>query len=166
MKMTPPRGVKRKSDNIPEGEVEELFDWEGDEIGVVPDEVDDDSNDEISDGEDNVASTGEDDTTHGEISSVVKLADVRSDDDDDDELKKDTKFIDDMGALLLNYEASNKLMPMYLNMERQYINVRRNVKQRLPPKGNKGPQKQCVNETEQEEQEDEYRNAFDFLNDF
>ena len=28
--------------------------------------------------------------------------------DDDDELKKDAKFIDDMGALLLHYEA-NKL---------------------------------------------------------
>ena len=32
--------------------------------------------------------------------------------DDDDELKKDAKFIDDMGALLLNYE-DNKLKLMY-----------------------------------------------------
>ena len=59
-------------------------------------------------------STGEEDTTHGEISIVVKLADVCTD-NDDDELKKYAKFIDDMGALLLNYEPSNKLMPMYLN---------------------------------------------------
>ena len=41
------------------------------------------------------------------------------DDDDDDELKKDAKFTDDTGALQLNYEASNKLMSMYLNMQRQ-----------------------------------------------
>ena len=62
---------------------------------------------------------------HGKISSVVKLADVCTndddddDDDDDDELKKDAKFTDDTGALQLNYEASNKLMSMYLNMQRQ-----------------------------------------------
>ena len=178
MKMiTPPKGVKRKFDKIPEDEDEELFDCEGDEIGVAPDEADDDSNDEISDREDNVAdndhmtgegaSTGEDDTTHGKISSVVKLADVCTDDDDDDNdddgLKKDAKFIDDMGALLRNYEASNKLMPMYLNMQRQYIKARRNVKERLAAKGNKEPQKQRVNEMEQE---DEYINAFDFINNF
>ena len=40
------------------------------------------------------ASTGEDDTTYGEISSVVKLDDVWTDDADDNELKKDAKFID------------------------------------------------------------------------
>ena len=135
---------------------------------------DDDPNDEISDHEDNVADndhmtgegarTGEDDTTC-EISSVVKLADVCTDDDDndDDGLKKDAKFIDDMGALLRNYEASNKLMPMYLNMQRQYIKAGRNVKERLAAKGNKEPQKQRVNEMEQE---DEYINAFDFINNF
>ena len=110
--------------------------------------------------------TVEDDTTR-EISSVVKLADVCTDDDDDDDdddgLKKDAKFIDDMGALLRNYEASNKLMPMYLNMQRQYIKARRNVKERLAAKGNKEPQKQRVNEMEQE---DEYINAFDFINNF
>ena len=33
---------------------------------------------------------------------------------DDDELKKDVKFIDDMGALLFNWEASSKFMPMCL----------------------------------------------------
>ena len=80
------------------------------------------------------ASTRPDGTTHGEISSVVKLADVCTDDDDDDdddddkeeeELKKDEKFID--GALLLNYKAFNKLLPMYLNMQRQYIRARQNV---------------------------------------
>ena len=69
--ITPSKGVKRKFDNIPEDEGEELFDCEWDEIGVAPD---DDPNDEISDHEDNVADndhmtgegarTGEDDTTH------------------------------------------------------------------------------------------------------
>ena len=85
------------------------------------------------------------------------------DDNDDDGLKKDAKFIDDMGALLRNYEASNKLMPMYLNMQRQYIKAGRNVKERLAAKGNKEPQKQRVNEMEQE---DECINAFDFINNF
>ena len=171
MKMiTPPKGAKRKFDKILEDEGEELSDREGDEIGVAPDEADDDSNDEISDREDNVAdnnhmtgegaSTGEDDTTHGKISSVVKLADVCTD-DDDDELKK--KFIGDMGALLRNYEASNKLMPMYLNMQHQYIKAQQNVKERLATTGNKEPQKQCANEMEQE---DKYINPFDFINNF
>ena len=107
------------------------------------------------------ASTEEDDTTHCEISNVIKLADVRTDDDDDDddELKKDTKFTDDMGALFLNYEASNKLMPLY-------IQARRNVKERLTTKGNKAPPQQRVNEMEQEAPEDEYRNMIDFLSNF
>ena len=141
MKMiTPPKGVKRKFDKIPEDESEDLYDCEGDKIDVVPDEADDGPNDEISDRADNVAdndhmkgegaSTGENDTTHGEISSVVKLA---------DEMKKDAKFIDEIGALLGNYEASYKLMPMYLNMQRHHINVRQNVKERLAAKGNKEP---------------------------
>ena len=122
--ITPPKGVKRKFNKIPEDEVEELFDCKGDEIGAAPDKADDCASDEISNREDNVAdndhmtgkgeSTGEEDTTYGEISIVVKLADVCTD-NDDDELKKYAKFIDDMGALLLNYEPSNKLMPMYLN---------------------------------------------------
>ena len=51
-----------------------------------------------------------------------------------------------MGALLRNYRASNKLMPIYLNMQRQYFNARRNVKERLAAKGNKESQKQRVNE--------------------
>ena len=55
---------------------------------------------------------------------------------------------------------------MYLNMQRRYIKARRNANERLAAKGNMEPQKQRVNEMEQEEQEDEYRNAFDFLNDF
>ena len=41
-------------------------------------------------------------------------------------------------------------MPMYLNMQRQY--ARRNVKENLNAKGNNKPQKQRVNENEQEEQ--------------
>ena len=102
------------------------------------------------------ASTEEDNTKHCEISNVIKLA-VRS--DDDDGLKKETKFTDDMGALLLNYEASNKLMPLY-------IQTRRNVKERLTTKGDNEPPKQRVNEMEQEEPKDEYRNMIDFLNDF
>ena len=67
---------------------------------MAPDEADNDPNDEISDGEDNVAdndhvtwegaSTTKDDTTQGEISSVVKLADLCTD-DHDDELKKRCK---------------------------------------------------------------------------
>ena len=40
---------------------------------------------------------------------------------DDDELKKDVTFIDDMGALLFNWEASSKFMPMYLNMQCHYV---------------------------------------------
>ena len=71
-----------------------------------------------------------------------------------------------MGALLLNYEASNNLLPMYLNMQRHHIKARRNVKERLATKGNKEPQEQGANEMEQEEQEDKYRNPFDFLNYF
>ena len=59
-----------------------------------------------------------------------------------------------MSAIMLNYEASNKLMTMHLNMQRQYIKARRNVKERLAAKGNKDPQKQRVYE---------YRNALDFL---
>ena len=47
-----------------------------------------------------------------------------------------------------------------------YIKGRSNVKERLAAKGNKEPQKERVNEMEQEEQEDEYINAFDFLNNF
>ena len=150
--ITPPKGVTRKFDKISEDEDEELFDCEGDEIGVAIGEAYDAPNDEISNGEDNVAdnnhvtgegaSTRQDGTTHGEISSVVKLAvctDDDDDDDDDDKLKKDAKFINYMGALLLNYEASNKLMPMYLNMQRQYIKA---LKERLAAKGNKEPQKQ------------------------
>ena len=89
------------------------------------------------------ASTEEDNTKHCEISNVIKLA-VRSDDDD---------------GLLLNYEASNKLMPLY-------IQTRRNVKERLTTKGDNEPPKQRVNEMEQEEPKDEYRNVIDFLNDF
>ena len=180
MKMiTLTKGVQCKFDKIREDEGEELFDCEGDKTSVATDEADDDPNDEISSSEDNVAdndhvkgesaSTGEDHTTHSEISSLVKLADVCTDDDDDDdddELKKDAKFIDDMDALLLNYEASHKLMPMYLKMQRQQIKARRNVKERLAAKGNKEPQKQRVIEMEQEEQGDEYINAFDFLNNF
>ena len=41
-------------------------------------------------------------------------------------------------------------MPIYLNMQRHY--ARRNVKERLNAKGNNKPQKQRVNEMEQEEQ--------------
>ena len=168
--ITSPKGVKRKLDKIPKDEGEEQFVSEEDEIGVPPDEADGDPNDEISDRKDNHmagegASTGEEDTTHGEVFSVVKLADVCRD-DDDVELKKDVKFINGMGVLLLNYEASNKLMPMYVNMQRQYIKARQNVKESLAAKGNKEPQKQRANEMEQEEQEDEYINAFDFLNNF
>ena len=65
---------------------------------MEPNEADDNLNDDISDGKDNVAdndhvtgkgaSTGEDDTTYSEISSVVKLDDVWTDDTDDNELKK------------------------------------------------------------------------------
>ena len=47
-----------------------------------------------------------------------------------------------------------------------YTKGRSNVKERLAAKGNKEPQKERVNEMEQEEQEDEYINAFDFLNNF
>ena len=36
----------------------------------------------------------------------------------------------------------------------------------MAAKGNKEPPKQRVNQMEQKVQEDEYRNAFDFLNDF
>ena len=57
-------------------------------------------------------------------------------------------------------------MPMYLNMQGQYFQARQNFKERLAGKGNKELQKQRVNEMEQEEGEDEYTNAFDFLNDF
>ena len=57
-------------------------------------------------------------------------------------------------------------MPMYLNTQRQYFQARQNFKERLAGKGNKELQKQRVNEMEQEEGEDEYTNAFDFLNDF
>ena len=57
-------------------------------------------------------------------------------------------------------------MPMYLNMQRQYIKVRRYVKERLAPKRNEEPEKKRVSEIEQEEQEDKYRNIFDFLNNF
>ena len=57
-------------------------------------------------------------------------------------------------------------MPMYLNMQRQYFKARQNGKERLAGKGNKELQKRRVNEMEQEEREDEYTNAFDFLNDF
>ena len=39
---------------------------------------------------------------------------------------------------------------MYLNMQRQY--ARRNVRERLNAKGNNEPQKQRVNEMEQEKQ--------------
>ena len=110
MKMiTPPKGVKCNFDKIPEDEGEDLFGCEGDEIGVAPDEADDDPDDEISNRGDNIAdndhmtregaSMGVDDTIHGEIFSIVKLADVCT--DDDDELKKDAKFIDDMRSLLM-----------------------------------------------------------------
>ena len=51
-------------------------------------------------------------------------------------------------------------------MQRKCIKVQRNVKERLAAKGNKEPQKQRVSEMEQEEQEDEYINAFDFLDNF
>ena len=57
-------------------------------------------------------------------------------------------------------------MPMYLNMQRQYIKVRRYVKERLAAKRNEEPEKKRVSEIEQEEQEDKYRNVFDFLNNF
>ena len=52
------------------------------------------------------------------------------------------------------------------HLQRQYIKAQRNVKERLAAKGNKEPQKQRVSEMEQEEQEDEYINAFDFLDNF
>ena len=55
---------------------------------------------------------------------------------------------------------------MYLNMQRKCIKAHQNVKERLAAKGNKEPQKQRVKEMEQEEQEDEYINAFDFLDNF
>ena len=132
MKMiTPPKNVDCMFDEILEDEDEESFNCEGHEIGVAPSEANDDPNDEISDGEDNFAdndhmtgegaSMGEANTTHGKISSIVKLADMCRDDDDDDDLKKDVKLIDNMSTLLLNYEASNKLMSMYLNMQHRYI---------------------------------------------
>ena len=47
-----------------------------------------------------------------------------------------------------------------------YIQTRRNVKERLTTKGDNEPPKQRVNEMEQEEPKDEYRNVIDFLNDF
>ena len=172
--ITPPNGVKRKFNNILEDEVEELFAKEIKQVQHLM-KADDGPSDEIADREDNVAdndhmtgkgeSTEEEDTAHGEISIIVKLADVCTD-NDDDELKKYTKFIDDMGALLLNYKPSNKLMPMYLNMQGKYIKAQQTVKEKLASKGNKEPQKQRVNEMEQEEQEDEYINVFDFLDNF
>ena len=51
-------------------------------------------------------------------------------------------------------------------MQRKCIKAQRNVKERLAAKGNKEPQKQRVSEMEQAEQEDEYINAFDFLDNF
>ena len=51
-------------------------------------------------------------------------------------------------------------------MQRKCIKAQRNVKERLAAKGNKEAQKQRVSEMEQEEQEDEYINAFDFLDNF
>ena len=51
-------------------------------------------------------------------------------------------------------------------MQRKCIKAQRNVKERLAAKGNKEPQKQRVSEMEQEEQEDEYITAFDFLDNF
>ena len=53
-----------------------------------------------------------------------------------------------------------------LHLQRQYIKARRNVKERLAAKGSKEPQKQRINEIEQEGQEDEYIKAFDFLINF
>ena len=50
-----------------------------------------------------------------------------------------------------------------LHLQHQYIKARRNVKERLAAKGSKEPQKQRINEIEQEGQEDEYIKAFDFL---
>ena len=53
-----------------------------------------------------------------------------------------------------------------LHLQRQNIKARWNVKERLATKGNKEPQKQRINEMEQEGQEDEYIKAFDFLINF
>ena len=84
--ITPLKGVKWKFNKIPEDEGKEFFDCKGEEVCVALNEADDDPNNEISHGEDNLANnnhiageganTGEDDTTHDELSSVVKLADV------------------------------------------------------------------------------------------
>ena len=75
------------------------------------------------------------------------------------------------GGLMLNFHSleclnhSSVTFGMF-HLQRQYMKARRNIKERLAVKGNKEPQKQRINEMGQEEQEDEYINAFDFLINF
>lgn len=148
--ITPPKGVRRKQgENTTNAaladEGDELYDCDGDEIpqpvsvdeefGPPSDgEAPDDENEPTSSGQRDNASTvpttehDDDEVVHpSHRKALVELAPLCEDED----LKKDAKFVDELGALLQDSETSSKFLPHLTGIQRQYIAARRQIKKRI-----------------------------------
>ena len=130
--ITPPKGVKRRSQNtaIPIDEGEELFDCDGDELNDEPQVKTDDSD---SEGEANEAEQAEnanvenaswrhDANSQETVSPVpIYLGNLCEENSD---IKKDAVFVDNLGKILSNAETSDKFLPFINIFKRSYIAAR------------------------------------------
>ena len=166
--ITPPKGVRRKNQGdflVPVDEGGELFDCEGEEI--EPAIANEELSDEESPGEEqtmdmDIAHQTENndenpDQHPNQIKSLIELAPLCQ----SNELKKDAKFLDQLGLLLQKEETSTRLAPHVIGIKKQYIAARRSTKKRIQTEKNTA-ETDNINQS-LEEDETDVRNVFENL---
>ena len=171
--ITPPKGVSRRnqalqsdSTNAPIDEGEELIDCEGDEMQVngQNQEFDDISDDEPGGDEPPVPPTQHRIAEQPSCSqnTFVELAPLCI----NEELRKDAKFVDELGLLLQKGETSTRFLSQLISIKKQYIAARRGIKKRIEAEHNESSNLDVSSneiEAEASEVDDELsfeRNAF------